>query len=47
MIEVNENIRVKINFKKTWLKKFDNKIKIKIKLTRDAILAVLIRLIQV
>ena len=45
--KVNKNIKVKINFKKTQSKKFNKKIKAKIKLIRDAILAARIRLIQV
>ena len=45
--KVIEEIKVKDNLKKTQLKKFNKKIKTKIKLTRDANLTARIRLIQV
>ena len=47
MTKVNKNIKVKINFKKTQLKKFNEKIKVEIKLTRNTILIARIYLIQV
>ncbi len=47
MTEVIEKIKVKIDLKKTRLKKFDEKIEAEIKLTRSANLAARIRLIQV
>ena len=47
MIKVIKEVKVKIDLKKTRLKKFDEKIKTKIKLTRDANLTARIRLIQV
>ena len=47
MTEVIEKIKVKIDLKKTRLKKFDKKIKTEIELTRNANLAARICLIQV
>ena len=47
MIEVIERVKVKIDLEKTRLKKFNKKIKVKIKLTRDANLAARIRSIRV
>ena len=41
-----KNIKVKVNFKKTRLKKFNEKIKVKVKLTRNTILITRKRLIQ-
>ena len=47
MTKVIEKMKVKIDLKKTRLKKFDEKIEAKIKLTRNANLAARIRSIQV
>ena len=47
MIKVIEKIKVKINLEKTRLKKFDKKIKVKVKLTQSANLAARILSIQV
>ena len=47
MTKVIEKIKVKIDLKKTQLKKFDEKIKAEIELTQNANLTVFIRSIQV
>ena len=47
MTEVIEKIKVKIDLKKTQLKKFDEKIETEIELTQSANLTVRIRLIRV
>ena len=47
MTEVIEKVKVKIDLKKTRLKKFNEKIKAEIKLTRSANLTAFICLIQV
>ena len=47
MTEVIKKMKVKIDLKKTRLKKFDKKIEAKIKLTRNANLAARICLIRV
>ena len=47
MTEVIKEIKVKIDLKKTRLKKFNEKIKAEIKLTRSANLTARIRSIQV
>ena len=47
MTEVIKKMKVKIDLEKTRLKKFDEKIKAKIELTRDTNLAARIRSIQV
>ncbi len=47
MTKVIEKVKVKIDLEKNRLKKFDEKIKAKIKLTRSANLAARIRSIRV
>ena len=47
MIKVNEKIKVKIDLKKTRLKKFEKKIKAEIKLTRNTNLTACICLIRI
>ena len=46
IIKIIKKVKIKIDFEKTWLKKFDKKVAAEIKLIRDAILTVRIRLIQ-
>ena len=47
LAEVIKEMKVKIDLKQTWLKKFDEKIEAKIELTWNANLAARIRSIQV